>query len=123
MISLISTYFDDKTRALAVSFAAAGAATGGMVFPAIAKQLLSSVGLQWTVRVMGFVFIANSAVTLAIVRPRVVARKGGPLVEWAAFKELPYLLFAVGTFLALWGLYFAYYYVYLIPDRNSLPLC
>ncbi|KIM96664.1 hypothetical protein OIDMADRAFT_105791 [Oidiodendron maius Zn] len=111
MISLISTYFGDRMRALAVSFAAAGAATGGMVFPAIARQLLPSVGEQWTVRVMGFVFIANSAVTLAIVRPRVLARKSGPLVEWSAFKELPYLLFAVGTFLGLWGLYFAYYYI------------
>lgn len=121
MISLISTYFGDKTRALAVSFAAAGAATGGMVFPAIAKQLLPSVGLQWTVRVMGFVFITNSAITLAIVRPRVVARKGGPLVEWAAFKELPYLLFAVGTFLALWGLYFAYYYACILSIK-ALPI-
>ena len=39
MISLISTYYTDRTRALAVSFAAAGAATGGIVFPAIAKYI------------------------------------------------------------------------------------
>ncbi|KAL7928413.1 major facilitator superfamily domain-containing protein [Trichoderma chlorosporum] len=110
MISLISTYYDDKNRALAVSFAAAGAATGGMVFPAIAKQLLPRLGEPWSVRVMGFVFVFNSAITLLIVRPRVAARKSGSLVEWTAFKELPYSLYAIGIFLTLWGLYFAYYY-------------
>ncbi|RFU79329.1 mfs monocarboxylate transporter [Trichoderma arundinaceum] len=111
MISLISTYYNDKNRALAVSFAAAGAATGGMVFPAIAKQLLPRVGEPWSVRVMGFVFVVNSAITLIVVKPRMAARKSGPLVEWEAFKELPYLLYAIGIFLSLWGLYFAYYYI------------
>jgi hypothetical protein len=111
MISLVSTYYSDKWRALAVSFVAAGAATGGMVFPSIARQLLQSVGVGWTLRVMGFVFIVNSVVTLALIRPRVAARKSGPLFEFVAFKEIPFLLYTVGTFLALWGLYFAYYYV------------
>ena len=111
MISLISTYYDDKSRALAVSFAAAGGATGGMVFPAIARQLLGPLGAAWTLRVFGFVFLANSAVTLAIVRVKVRPRKSGPLFEWSAFTEWPYLLYTVGTFLTLWGVYFAYYYV------------
>ena len=111
MISLVSTYYSDKYRALAVSFVAAGAATGGMVFPSIARQLLQSVGVGWTLRVMGFVFITNSVVTLALIKPRVAARKSGPLFEFVAFKEIPFLLYTVGTFLALWGLYFAYYYV------------
>lgn len=111
VISLISTYFGNKSRPFAVSIAASGAATGGMVFPAIARQLLSDIGAPSTIRVMGAVFVANTAITLAVVRPGVPARKAGPIIEWAAFKEMPYLLFATGTFLALWGLYFAYYYV------------
>jgi MFS family permease len=111
MISLISTYYNNKNRALAVSFAAAGAATGGMVFPTIARFMLDSVGVGWTVRVMGFVFLATSTVAVALLRVSVKPRKTGPLVEWEAFKEMPYLLFCVGCFLALWGLYFAYYYV------------
>lgn len=111
MISLISTYYEDKFRPLAVSFAAAGAATGGMVFPAIARRLLDRIGVVWTVRVMGFVFLANSAIALALVRQRTAARKSGPLLEWSAFTELPYLLFTIGVFLVLWGVYFAYYFI------------
>lgn len=111
MISLISTYYNNKTRALAVSFAAAGAATGGIVFPVIGKYMLDSAGVAWTVRAMGFVFLTTSTVAVALLRVRVKPRKSGPIVEWEAFKEMPYLLFCVGCFLALWGLYFAYYYI------------
>ncbi|GFP59656.1 MFS-type transporter dbaD [Trichoderma asperellum] len=70
MISLISTYYA-KNRALAVSFAAAGAATGGMVFPSIARQLIPTLGEPWAVRVMGFVFTFNSVIALIVVRPKI----------------------------------------------------
>ena len=117
MISLISTYYPDKTRALAVAFAACGAATGGMVFPAIAKQLLGPLGVGWTLRIMGFVFILNAVLILALVRVRVQPRKSGPMLEWSAFREMPFLLYAVGAFLAFWGVYFAYFYVSSLPTH------
>jgi len=46
-----------------------------------------------------------------LARPRLVNRIKGPIVEWAAFQELDYTLFAVGIYLILWGLYIAYFYV------------
>lgn len=60
---------------------------------------------------MGFVILFNTVLVIAFVRPRLAPRPKGPLVELAAFRELPYALFAVEIFLALLGLYFAYYYV------------
>ncbi|KAG9236670.1 major facilitator superfamily domain-containing protein [Amylocarpus encephaloides] len=111
VVGLISTYYMDRTRALAVSFAAAGAATGGIVFPLIAKQMLGRVGVAWTLRAMGLVFLVNSVVAVSLLRVRVRPRKTGGFIEWGAFQETPYLLFCVGTFLSLWGLYFAYYYI------------
>ena len=110
IISLISTYFSVR-RSLALSLAACGGATGGMVFPAIVQQLLPKIGFAWTVRVMGFVMLANSAVILTFARTRIPPRRTGPLIEWAAFKELPYVLFIIGMFCTQLGLYFAYYYV------------
>lgn len=55
--------------------------------------------------------LALQAVSLAFAKPRLPPRKSGPLVEWAAFHELPYTLFAIGMFLNFWALYFAFYYV------------
>ncbi|KAL8737769.1 MAG: hypothetical protein Q9181_001359 [Wetmoreana brouardii] len=109
-LAVLSTYFSTK-RALAIGIAASGSATGGIVFPVIVQQLLPKIGFGWTVRVLGFVMLGLQAVALAFVRPRLPPRKSGPLVEWAAFRELPYTLFAIGMFLSFFGLYFAIYYV------------
>lgn len=109
-LSLLSTYFSKK-RALAIGIGASGSATGGLVFPVIVQQLLPKIGFPWTVRVIGFVMLAIQAVTLAFTKPRLPPRKSGALVEWSAFKELPYALFSIGMFLNFWGLYFAFYYI------------
>ena len=117
-LSLMSTYFTKK-RSLAIGIAASGSATGGLVFPAIVQQLLPKIGFPWTVRVLGFVMLVLQAVTLTFSRTRLPPRKSGPLVEWGAFKELPYLLFSIGMFLNFWGLYFAFYYVRL-PLKDQI---
>ncbi|KAI9840225.1 MAG: hypothetical protein M1838_004174 [Thelocarpon superellum] len=109
-VTVVSTYFLKK-RSLAISITACGTATGGLVFPAMARQLLPRIGFPWTVRALGFVILGVSVVTNTLIRPRVRARKTGPMVEWAAFGELPYLLFAIGMFLTFWALYFAFYYI------------
>ncbi|KAL9108395.1 MAG: hypothetical protein Q9227_006856 [Pyrenula ochraceoflavens] len=109
-VSLLSTYFL-KNRSLALGFAASGSATGGLVFPAIAETLLPSAGFGWTVRTMGFVMMAVMVVCAVLMKPRLPPRKSGPLVEWNAFLEGPYFLFALTAFLLFWAVYFAYYYV------------
>ena len=119
-ISLISTYFSTK-RSLAISSVACGAATGGVVFPIIAQQLLPKIGFGWTVRVMGFVILANITVINTFARTRIPPRRTGPFIEWAAFKELPYVLFTSGMFLTLWGVYFSYYYVRRTPISSLKP--
>ena len=109
-LSLLSTYFSSQ-RALAIGFAASGAATGGLVFPVIVQQLLPKIGFGWTVRVLGFVMLALQVLIFLFMKPRIPPRKTGPLVELSAFRELPYTLFSIGMFLSFWGLYFAFYYI------------
>ena len=109
-LSLLSTYFTKK-RSLAIAIAASGSSTGGIIFPVIVQQLLPKIGFPWTVRVLGFTMLALQAVALAFTKPRLPPRKTGPLVEWGAFRELSYSLFAIAMFLNFWGLYFAFYYI------------
>ncbi|KAJ6019743.1 Short-chain dehydrogenase/reductase SDR [Penicillium canescens] len=109
-IASVSTYFTTK-RTIAISTAASGAATGGIVFPVIAEKLLPRIGFPWTVRVMGFVVLVNAAIVASTTRTRLPPHKTGRIVELAAFGELPYLLFTVSMFFTLWATYFAYYYV------------
>ena len=109
-VALVAIYFSTR-RSLAMACTACGGATGGIIFPLIARQLLPSVGFGWTVRVMGFVVLFNSVIIVTIARVRLPPRKFGPLVDWSAFKEASYTLFCVGMFFNLWAVYFCYFYV------------
>jgi MFS family permease len=110
MISLYATYFSDK-RVMAVSLASCGAATGGMIFPVVAYKCFDSIGFAWTVRVMTAIILANSVVIIKFTRSRIVPRSMPPWVDLSAFRERPYLLFSIGSFLIFEGIYFAYIYV------------
>ncbi|KAL5381797.1 hypothetical protein DPSP01_006980 [Paraphaeosphaeria sporulosa] len=109
-VALVATYFTTK-RSLAIGVMACGGATGGIIFPLIAQQLLPRVGFGWTVRTMGFVILFDALVFLSIARPRLPPRKVGPIVEWSAFKDPAFSLFCCGMFLVLWAVFFAYFYI------------
>ncbi|EFQ36190.1 major facilitator superfamily transporter [Colletotrichum graminicola] len=120
LVWLVSQYFTKK-RGLALGISSCGAPIGAVIFTIIARQMIDKPGYKWTLRTMGFLVLADSIIIFLIARPKAATRKGGPLLELSAFKELPYLLFTIGMFFALLGVYFAYYYV---PNfgRNKLNL-
>ncbi|CRL23939.1 Sucrose/H+ symporter, plant [Penicillium camemberti] len=110
MISLYATYFNSK-RVMAVSLASCGAATGGMVFPVVAYKCLNNIGFAWTVRVMAAIILFNSVIIVKFTRSRIIPRGSPPWVDLSAFRERPYLLFSIGSFLIFEGIYFAYIYL------------
>lgn len=109
-LSLVAPYFV-KNRGFAIAAVATGSGTGGLVYPALVSRLLPQIGFAWTVRVIGFVTLGTHIPSIFLFRPRLPPRKTGPYVEWAAFKELPYTLFATGMFFVFWGLYTAFFYL------------
>jgi MFS family permease len=109
-LALMPTYFD-RNRALAFGIAATGSATGGIIFPAVVMRLLPQIGYAWTMRVLGFITLASQIPSFIWLRQRLPPRKAGPIVEWSAFKEAPYTLFAIGMFLNFWGLYVGFFYI------------
>lgn len=109
-LSLVTTYFATN-RSVALAIMASGSATGGLVYPTIARQLLPRIGFPWTVRVMGFIMLAVGALYCSLLKPRLPPRKSGPLLELSAFKEPPYSLFCIGVLLICLGQYFAFYYI------------
>ncbi|KAL0254790.1 hypothetical protein SLS55_009314 [Diplodia seriata] len=109
-VALVATYFS-KNRALAIGLTASGSATGGLIYPSMVRQLLPQVGFGWTIRILGFVSLATSAVTIALFKVRLPPRPSGPLIDMSAFKELTYCLFCLGMFLNFWALYFVFYYI------------
>ncbi|KAK3724501.1 hypothetical protein LTR37_001125 [Vermiconidia calcicola] len=109
-MSLLSTYFAKK-RAIAQGVALLGNCTGGLIFPLIAQQLLPRIGFPWTVRIIGFIMLGSNALTITCYRTRLPPRRTGPIVEWSAFTELPFMLLSIAMFFNFWGLYFAFFYI------------
>ncbi|KAI0111251.1 MFS general substrate transporter [Nemania sp. FL0031] len=109
-ISLVGTYFS-FWKSFAMGVAAAGSATGSLIYPVVVQKLLPVIGFGWTVRILGFITLFTSSLAFALLKPRLPPRPSGPMVDWAAFKEPAYVLYCLGTFLNFLGLYFAFYYI------------
>ena len=96
-MSVAGTYFR-RRRALAFGVMTCGNVTGGLVFPAMARQLLPAVGFAWTMRAVallqGVMLLGCSLVVRARVRPAA----SGPLLDLAAFRELEYTFYGAGMF-------------------------
>ncbi|OIW26927.1 MFS general substrate transporter [Coniochaeta ligniaria NRRL 30616] len=111
-LTVLSAYFH-RNRAFAVGVGAAGAATGGLIYPVMVDHLLNRhhIGFPWTMRVVGLVMLATYVPCLVWFAPRLPPRKTGPWVDWSAFRELPFVFFATSMFFNFWGLYFAFFYL------------
>lgn len=94
-LSVMSTYFK-QWKTMAVGCATCGSVTGGIVYPLMAQHLIPQIGFPWTMRCIGFVALATLLLASVLYRTRVPPRVTGPLIEWAAFKELSYDLFLLG---------------------------
>ncbi|KAB5533444.1 major facilitator superfamily domain-containing protein [Coniochaeta sp. 2T2.1] len=109
-MAVLSTYFAKK-KMFVMGIAACGSATGGLVFPVIAREMLPSVGFAWTMRTIGFIQLAGLVVANWVLKARMPPRRTGALVDWAAFGELEYVFYAAGAFFTFTGLYFPFYYI------------
>ncbi|KAL2856509.1 monocarboxylate permease [Aspergillus pseudoustus] len=111
-LAVMSSYFS-RHRAVAVGIAAAGAATGGMVYPILINQLLHTHGLSfgWTVRAAAFVMLITQIPGVLLFKTRLPPRSSGPLIDPSALHEPPFLFFTLSMFLNFWGLYFAFFYM------------
>ncbi|KAK1754711.1 major facilitator superfamily domain-containing protein [Echria macrotheca] len=109
-LAVISSYFRRK-RSLALAVSATGTGLGSVIFPAVVQYLIPRVGFAWAVRYSGFVALGIAVVAVSLLRPKLAPRKTGPLIEWEAFKEVPYVLYTLGAFLFFWALYFGSFFI------------
>ncbi|KAH6854341.1 major facilitator superfamily domain-containing protein [Chaetomium sp. MPI-CAGE-AT-0009] len=109
-LSVINSYFVTK-RSSALAISATGTGLGSVIFPATIQYLIPQIGFPWAVRCAAFVALFVSMVSVLMLRPKLKPRKSGPIIEWDAFKEGPYLLYMLGAFLFFWALYFGFFYI------------
>ena len=76
-----------------------------MVFTVLIRQFIDhpEVNFACTVRIIGFIILATSALCLASRTP-LPPRKSGPVFEFEALKGNPYLFFIVDMLFNWWAL-------------------
>lgn len=110
-LAIVATYFTTK-RALAIGIVASGGSIGSVLYPIVFERLQPQIGFPWTVRVMAFIALATLAISIATLRSRLPpSKKARALLDLSAFKNIPFVLFSSGMFLAFVGLYIPIFYI------------
>ncbi|ESZ97359.1 hypothetical protein SBOR_2243 [Sclerotinia borealis F-4128] len=109
-VAIVSTYFSTR-KAFATGIAASGSSLGGVIYPIIFHNLQPKIGFGWTTRALGFIFLATLSISMSIMKMRVKPAQKRKLMDLAAFKEPPYLLFTIGLFFGFMGLNIPFYYI------------
>lgn len=111
LLAVLSHWFDKK-RHLAIGLIAVGSAIGGTVVPILVRALLPAVGFQWTMRILAFVLLGFTAISNALIRPRLEPRKAtGRLVNFGQFKNLAFTVYTTASVVTFLGLYTVLTYI------------
>ncbi|KAI0968528.1 major facilitator superfamily domain-containing protein [Xylaria arbuscula] len=101
--AVVAQHFDAHLG-LAISIASVGSAVGGIVYPTIFTQLLAIIGFGWATRVIGFVVLGTSLLIIPM-KSKTKPTEARSVMDWAAFKDLPYMLLNLGLVFGFMGLY------------------
>ena len=137
-MSPITTWFFEK-RAFAFGIMAAGSSLGGVIFPITVQRLIVSVGFGWSMRCAAFLVLFMLAIANVTVTSRMPPSPTPlDLMEFVVpFKELPFDLTCLGSFLFFLGMFLPINYIiveaqhfgmsdglaqYLVPILNAASL-
>ncbi|CAD6583196.1 MAG: hypothetical protein ASARMPRED_001257 [Alectoria sarmentosa] len=109
-ILVLQSYFNTHLGT-AAGLTSAGGSVGGMVYPAIAEQLVFRIGFPNTLRVFAAVAFFTLLPANVIVRQHSNASGGKPQMDRDMFKDVPFLLMSAAFFLTFWGIYFSFYFI------------
>ncbi|SMY28147.1 unnamed protein product [Zymoseptoria tritici ST99CH_1A5] len=109
-VAILSTYFSTR-MSTAQGLAAAGSSIGGVIYPIVFHRLLPTIGFPWTTRVLGFIMLATLAISNLVLKVRVLPAGQRKIIDFSAFREPPFVLFSLATFVGFLGLYTPFFYV------------
>ncbi|KAI1123181.1 major facilitator superfamily domain-containing protein [Nemania abortiva] len=135
--SVITWFF--KKRATALGIMVSGSSLGGVVLPIMMEKLIPQIGFPWTIRTLGFIFLALCGISCITVKSRLPPRpKPLRLADYVSpFKELKFVIVVIASFFLFWGLFLPFNYLilqaqdagadptlvpYILPILNALSI-
>ncbi|WKT48188.1 Major facilitator superfamily [Fusarium oxysporum f. sp. vasinfectum] len=128
-----------KKRGTVFGIVNSGSSAGGIVLPIMLSRLFKTIGFGWTLRVVGFMFLAFMAISCVLIKSRTPPKpRPFALSDYQrCFKEPVMLLTMLGGFLFFWGMFLPLNYIiiqakasgvssdlvpYLLPLINGISL-
>ncbi|GIZ39757.1 hypothetical protein CKM354_000312800 [Cercospora kikuchii] len=111
-IAILPTYFTSRIG-LAIGLAASGSSMGGIIYPIMFYRMINheDLGFGWSVRILGFTALATLIVPISLMRQRVKPDKPRSLIDWTAFRDVPFVIFVIGCTIGFIGLYVGFFYI------------
>ena len=121
-LAILSTYFSTRIST-ATGIAAAGSSIGGTLYPIIFDQLQPRIGFPWATRVLAFLAFATLVISNLASKVRVKPSSRRKFLDLPAWKEPPFLLYNMGAFCSLLGLYIPFFYIasYVLDENIMSP--
>ncbi|KAI1187680.1 major facilitator superfamily domain-containing protein [Nemania serpens] len=135
--SVITWFF--KRRATALGIMVSGSSLGGVVLPIMMDKLIPQIGFPWTIRILGFMFLALCGISCVTIKSRLPPRpKPLRLADYVSpFKEPKFTIVVIASFFLFWGLFLPFNYLilqaadagidptlvpYILPILNALSI-
>ncbi|KAI1056745.1 hypothetical protein LB507_001507 [Fusarium sp. FIESC RH6] len=134
-----ATSYFHKKRGTVFGIINSGSSAGGVVLPIMLSRLFKNIGFAWTMRVVGFMFLALCAISCVLIKSRLPPKPRPFAVSdyKRCFKEPVMVLTMLGGFLFFWGMFLPLSYIiiqakasgvseglvpYLLPIVNGISL-
>lgn len=121
-LAVLPAYFSTRLG-LAMGLSASGSSLGGVIYPIMFYRLLNSVGFGWAVRAIAFVSLGTLLIPVALMKMGFRPTKPRAILDWAAFTDLPFVMFVVSTAIGFVGLYVMLFYVsyFALASETATP--
>lgn len=116
-VSLLPTWFSTHTG-LAIGIASSGSSLGGVIYPIVLYRLISQIGFPWAVRSMAFIVLATFVAPVAVMRMRVHPPKPRAIIDWSAFRDLPFMVFTLSVLIVFIGNVVLIFYISFYPTNR-----
>ena len=99
------THWFLKKRGLATGIATTGGGIGGIIFTNVFGILSNNIGFPWTIRILGFIFLASLMVSLLTLEARLPpSPSAGSKIDIRALKEPVFTMTSIAVIFAEIGL-------------------
>ena len=102
----------NKYRPIALGLTMVGTGLGGIIYPIVFDRLEPRVGFAWATRVIGFMMLGTLTIAVVILGwKKPVKKPPRSLFDWSAFKEAPFVVYNIATFLMFTAYWIPWFYV------------